>query len=78
MPRIKISNKQIQHLRINHSPVILSTYTSSVGMKKNKIKQLVKAFQEKYKHKNIQLMVSINTELGFRSGKQFNVNSNFT
>ena len=75
MSRIKISNQQIQNLKINHSAVIQTTYTSSTGMTKSKVKQLVKAFQEKYKHKNIQLMVSINTELGFRSGKQFSVNS---
>jgi hypothetical protein len=70
---IKVSNKQIEHLKINHSPVIQTSYIGQ-DITKDKVKKLVKEFQQKYGHKNITLMVSVNTPLGFRSAKQFQVN----
>jgi hypothetical protein len=41
---------------------------------KNEIIDYVKHFQDKYKHKNYTLMLGIETPIGFRNSKSFNIN----
>ena len=67
-----VTDKVVKNLRKNNNKVIARTFKGAT-FNRNEIKQLVKQFQEKYKNKDLQLMLSINTPFGFRSAKTFDI-----
>lgn len=62
------------NLKYNGSKFIKRTFQGK-DFTKTDVTKYVKQFQEKYKNKGLTLMVSVNTPFGFRSAKQFNINS---
>jgi hypothetical protein len=67
-----VTDKIATNLKIN-GKVIQRSFKGQ-QFTKPEIKRLVKNFQEKYKNKNLTLMLSVNTPFGFRSSKPFNIN----
>lgn len=61
----------VSNLNIN-GKVIQRTF-SGKEFSKNEIKRLIESFQDKYKNKNLTLMIGVNTPFGFRNSKQFNI-----
>lgn len=66
-----MSDQVVTNLKIHGSKVVSRTYKGSY--KRSEVVKLVKQFQDKYIHKSIQLMVSVNTPFGFRSAKSFDI-----
>ena len=71
MPTI-FQDSYVNHLRMNGK--VIQRKFSGREFSKQSMKILIKSFQQKYKDKNLTLMLGVNTPFGFRNSKQFNIN----
>ena len=58
---------------LTHNGKIVQRSFKGKKFSKPEIKKLVGEFQEKYKHKDLILMLGVYTPYGFRNSKQFNI-----
>jgi hypothetical protein len=68
-----IIRDKIAHFKIANEKVIQRSFKGK-EFTKSEIKRLTKQFQDKYRDKNLTLMIGVDTPFGYRNSKQFNIN----
>lgn len=66
-----VKDSYVNNLNINGK--VIQRKFSGKEFTKSEIKSLIHNFQEKYKNKNLTIMLGVNTSFGFRNSKQFNI-----
>jgi hypothetical protein len=74
---MKTKQFQINHLNINHSKVVAKSFYDKT-FTRGDVEKMVKDLAKKYQsiNPNMKFMVSVDTPIGFRSGKSFSINEN--
>lgn len=70
---VKFKDSYITNLKVGNAKSVKRVFSGKYN--KKQIEKQAEILQAKYKDKNIRLMISVNTDVGFRSGKSFNANS---
>lgn len=60
--------------KLNINGQVIQRQFSGKEFTKSEITSLIRKFQEKYKNKNMNLMIAVHTPVGWRNSKQFNIN----